>query len=500
MQTSFSSRLCLAVLFVLSFVAVATVHALETSWTDWTEDGFSLRHPQGWQAKTDGRGAVAVTGTNGESLIVWPMFGPTRIHRELAASLLEKITGQLEPGVRLERVQETISGAVRSQGTRQGRELIAVMTVASTPRGDAATYVLTSAPQGTLAGLAPIFAEIMNSIELRGNSGTSMVKGLAAGEIAYTSFTDPTEGGFTADVPARWRVEGGIARFNAADVRPWIRLMSQDGRIMVMMGDPQIPSMLVPNGPLAAMGFTEGMIYDAGYNQRFLLRSYYPGKQAARLYAENSLANNCRDAAVEDFRDRPELSAAINGIFRRYGSPFAQQELQTGEISRSCPGSGRAQYVFAGTLLSQMPSYQGIFAMWVVNYLYAFDAPREEAATALAVTRRLADSFQVTAEWARMNGGLQSRVSEIVAEAGAAIAQSASQGYWNAQKAMGKSFKRYGQSVLGVEDAVDPLTGQEIEIVSGANHAWIDHRGYVVGTDTDTSPGVDYRQLFLPDR
>ncbi|HBG17728.1 MAG TPA: hypothetical protein DDY32_00140, partial [Desulfobulbaceae bacterium] len=273
-----------------------------------------------------------------------------------------------------------------------------------------------------------------------------------------------------------------------------------DGRIRVAMGAPQIPSMLVPNAPLAGMGFTEGMIYDAGYNQRFLLRSYHPGKEAARLYAEHTLAEGCSDATVVDFRDRQDLAAAINEVFRRYNSPFAEQELHAGEISRSCPATDHAQYVFAGTLLSRIPTPQGIFAMWVMNYLFAFDAPRTEAADALAVTRRLADSLHVTPEWARMNGGLQGRVSEIVAETGTAIAKTVSDGYWQAQRTREKGLEGYGKAIRGVEEVIDPLTGRKIEIVSGANHAWIDPRGRVVGTDTDTQPGIDFRQLFSADR
>jgi hypothetical protein len=47
-----------------------------------------------------------------------------------------------------------------------------------------------------------------------------------------------------------------------------------------------------------------------------------------------------------------------------------------------------------------------------------------------------------------------------------------------------------------VEETIDPLTRENIEIVSSFNHPWIDHKGNVVGTRTHTSPGIDYRELL----
>jgi hypothetical protein len=95
-----------------------------------------------------------------------------------------------------------------------------------------------------------------------------------------------------------------------------------------------------------------------------------------------------------------------------------------------------------------------------------------------------------------MNGDLQGNVTNIVAQTGAAIAKTVSAGYWNAQRIGEKSLEKYGQAILGVEEMIDPLTKQKIEIVSGFNHAWIDHKGNVVGTRTHTSPGIDYRELL----
>jgi hypothetical protein len=39
------------------------------------------------------------------------------------------------------------------------------------------------------------------------------------------------------------------------------------------------------------------------------------------------------------------------------------------------------------------------------------------------------------------------------------------------------------------------LSGRYISVDSGSDDYWVDHRGVVLGTDVDTSPGVDFRRL-----
>jgi hypothetical protein len=468
----------------------------ERTWQTWKESGFVLSHPVGWTVSKLDQGAIMISGDSGENLIVWPLFCRQKISEAAAARLLESISRKIKPDSELGSPRTVSPGVVKAEGRWKDREYAASIAWDSTAIGDKAMYVMASAPQGGLIGTAATFAEIMRSFTLSGVGTPSIGADAApAPDIAYTSYTDPSEGSFTVEVPVGWQVKGGLVRFNASDVRPWLRLTSRDGQALVFMGDAEIPTMLVPNNALAAMGFAEGMIYDAGYNQRFLLKSYYPGKESARSYVESKMSNECRNGVLKEFQDRPETSAAINRIYRTYKSPFATQELHTGDLSRSCPGTGRAQYVFAGTLLSQFPSYQGTFSMWILNYLYGFDAPIKDAATTLAITRHLADSFRVTKQWAIMNGGLQTQVSTIVSQTGAAISQIVSKGYWNAQHTQEKSLEKYGQAIRGVEETLDPLTGQKIEIVAGFNHNWIDHKGKVVGTQVDASPNIDYRKL-----
>ena len=42
---------------------------------------------------------------------------------------------------------------------------------------------------------------------------------------------------------------------------------------------------------------------------------------------------------------------------------------------------------------------------------------------------------------------------------------------------------------------MDPATGRHMTVDSGAGYYWVDQRGVIVGTNTDTRPNVDFRAL-----
>jgi hypothetical protein len=48
---------------------------------------------------------------------------------------------------------------------------------------------------------------------------------------------------------------------------------------------------------------------------------------------------------------------------------------------------------------------------------------------------------------------------------------------------------------LGVADVIDQTTGRQMKVESGSNYYWVDHRGTIIGTQTDTRPNLDFREL-----
>jgi hypothetical protein len=43
---------------------------------------------------------------------------------------------------------------------------------------------------------------------------------------------------------------------------------------------------------------------------------------------------------------------------------------------------------------------------------------------------------------------------------------------------------------------MDPATGRHMTVDSGSGYYWVDPRGMILGTNVDTSPGVDFRRLL----
>ena len=456
----------------------APTQANHAQWVVYKDaSGMSLEHPADWKVKSDKSGTLGLSNGQGETLIIWPFLGQGALSDASAGRIVEQATRAIEPAAKLSGVAKMGSHAVRSAGQWGGREFVAAAAWNSGPQGDPGVYTLASAPAGRLNEIAPTFADILATLKMAGKGQAGGGTGKTAAGVQFARWTDPKENAFTVDVPKGWRVTGGVARFNAVDVRPSIRAVSPDGGMTVFIGDSSIPSFLTPNEPLRRSGFPEGSVYDAGYNQRFTILRYLPGQAAAKSYYDMKFGGACQGARQLDYRERPETTQEINAIFKRHGLPFMIQRLDAGEVSMACDASGRASYVFAGTFLTQMPTPQGTFGMWVMNFLHGYDAPQADASQASAILDHMTSSLKMNPEWLRMNTQNAAALSKIVTETGAAISKAVSSSYWTKVKVDDRLSVARSQAMRGVEDVYDPVTRQKIEVKSGSDYYWIDARG-----------------------
>jgi hypothetical protein len=69
--------------------------------------------------------------------------------------------------------------------------------------------------------------------------------------------------------------------------------------------------------------------------------------------------------------------------------------------------------------------------------------------------------------------------------------------YWTRHQNDSEMSRRQSNATLGVVDAVDPDTGSRFKVESGSGYYWIDNAGHIAGTQTDTAPNVDFRQLVV---
>lgn len=57
--------------------------------------------------------------------------------------------------------------------------------------------------------------------------------------------------------------------------------------------------------------------------------------------------------------------------------------------------------------------------------------------------------------------------------------------------------RRRSNATLELLDVVDEATGRALKVEAGSNYYWIDQRGNVVGTETHTTPGFEFRPLLV---
>src|SRR5262245_49531640 len=76
--------------------------------------------------------------------------------------------------------------------------------------------------------------------------------------ITFTKWVDPRESAFAVNVPQGWQIGGGLVRHSAVSSNPVVRAQSPDGKVQVLVGDPNVLPATVPNQLYAYAGIREG--------------------------------------------------------------------------------------------------------------------------------------------------------------------------------------------------------------------------------------------------
>jgi hypothetical protein len=86
-------------------------------------------------------------------------------------------------------------------------------------------------------------------------------------------------------------------------------------------------------------------------------------------------------------------------------------------------------------------------------------------------------------------------VSQIAAQTQEHISDSIMSSYWNKVNSNQETMRKVENAILGTADVVDPATGDQKRIENSSNYCWIENRGVIAGTNTDSVPGLDFRRL-----
>jgi hypothetical protein len=300
--------------------------------------------------------------------------------------------------------------------------------------------------------------------------------------IQWQRFVDPNEASFSIDVPAGWRVSGGLARRNALQFWPWLTAVSPDGNTILAFGDANLQSYVLPTSMLTAAGFREGSIYNGGGGTYYVVGRYVPGVLFAKLYAQQRLPRFCGE--IQAGAERPDAAARIGAA---YGG-FAQ--TTAGDVRFACRKNGMEfeAYVFCATSLTPWPMVGPGAGLWYPSFLFAYLAPKPLAAVAEQMVAHMLRTIAISPQWLALTSNTAMAVSRIATASGHAISDSIMRG-WEARNAtIDRLMEEGSRARLGIDIYADPATGTRYTVENTHQYYWANPQGRVVGTDSDTAP------------
>jgi hypothetical protein len=442
--------------------------------------GYTVQSPPGWSARPSReRGWIHLMGPEGENVVIWPVFIPAALDLPSAMSVHLTLAASCPFRVEWTQPQPVAPNATRASTAVQNMAGVSVFAWMPSPKGAAGYFYLTSARGSEYRWKQGDFARILESFRLVGAPMGSRAPG-----VRYVEFHDPKEGAFSTEVPADWKTVGGMFRLNALDFRPAIETTSPDGRIRIMRGDPEIPWFVVPFSP----AFPEGSWYaPQGFYQ--FVRRFVPAAHFCQEYVLSKAPKVCSNLEITEVADRPDKIPQ----YLMMNPSLRGRTLTIGETRFRCTEQGEPKTGYCGA--ATWVGGGGPMSLWKVDDLVGYMAPPQGAALAEEIMKHIAETWQWNPQWAMMQLRNAGTTSEIISGTANQIADEAARRQRARDAVDDEMARRRSNATLGIVDVVDPRTGRRTTVESGSNYYWIDQRGAIVGTDTDTRPNLDFRAL-----
>lgn len=454
--------------------------------------GFSVNLPQGWRVDTSTRDVILIRLDDNAWILVHPFLLRGQVSAGQWLARVPAAFEQLLPQARItqsaQRSRVPDEAVASLQFTAGGVPWRATLLCSIAGRGGMLYGI--AAPSAQFAERRPLLVGTLRSFRFtQPGAGPG-----ASGGLHFVRWQDPREGAFSIEVPQGWRVEGGMFRLSTVDIRGAMQMMSPDGQVRVIAGDPNIPTHTMPTQMLAMTGFPEGSWYSPGFNTRMLVRRFLTGLQFASEYTRRSLAAGCAGFRFTEQRELPEASRQLSGLFlNRPG--LVTMQVHAGEVAFTCTANEQPMqgYLFSGTLL--VPSQSG--GIWQVPFLHGFLAAAPQTGTAVQALDRLIRSIQINPAWASRQQAAAGETSAIISKTHAYVSGVIEQGYWSREQARYESSRKFSNMILGQTDVVDPETGERWKVASGHNYYWRqDYTDNVAGTNISERPDTNFSPLL----
>lgn len=456
---------------------------------------FQVRMPEGWRASlTNGSGMLAQNADGSAVVAVLPVLDLGKqssadwLRHNAAAALAPYL-----PKVATAAVYPSRMGAAAALASlefeRAGQPGKSSVLLA-TNSGVGTLYVIAS-PARSFAADRPALLSILRSFSFAGvrdqSTGTSD-PGVSAPPLSYRKFQDPAEQAFILDVPANWKVEGGLIRRSTVDVSTFLQAISPEG-ITVILGDRNLPKFIMPTSMMNQLGFGEGREYSPFPGNVMVVRRYMPGPIYAQYHATQlARAFGLANVKMEQARERRDMNQQI---------PSIGSSTIGGEVKFSAAMGNRQYegYVLAATSAMTMQGVEG--GVWNITMLVSYLAPRGMTSIAHAAIAHMVSSIQMNPRWVSQQRQMTAETYRAVKETNDYIAGVFRETNEYRQRVQDRQHREFGDVIRGVVRLRDNESGEELEGKAGNNYYWrVRNIGTIVGSDVPSPPpNIDVMEL-----
>lgn len=446
------------------------------SWTGWSKHsdnhGFSAYIPEDWSVDVDNSGLIRIgedpAQNIGDMVFVLTM---SLNKQETEANLFDETVLFLQnfiPGLQVtsERYLSDYSAYV---GTMEYGDYMGMLMLSI--NGADAYFTGISAKKEQYNASLDKLIRVLYSF----NYDPELMDPDAVGIVQMETWTDPTEGAFTIDVPKGWTIssDSGITRpYLDAAVKMFL---TKDG-MGISIEQLHPPMYYTPTWILVNLGYGEGSYYMGG-----IVRSYHNAKQ----YAEELLAEDLGLDPPTEVIDRPDLISDI------YSAPWTQETT----AAEATFENGVVHKVLIGDEYYEL---SGI-GMWAVSMVHYW-APESDLELVAKIADDMMLSFKLDDTWASNEQKQVAARVGIISQMGDEIANIVKSTFEYRDQVMDEARTKFSNAILGIEDVYDPETGEHWTVPSGASTYWKDAYGDVYGTGSYSPPtySENWKELYCP--
>ncbi|MGH6877301.1 MAG: hypothetical protein ACREHV_07980 [Rhizomicrobium sp.] len=297
-----------------------------------------------------------------------------------------------------------------------------------------------------------------------------------ASQPSWAHFADPNEHAFTMDVPAGWRVKGGVVRRTPVDVSVFLRAISPDGATMLILGDP---------GP--------AVFHTPGFDNRGRGTPYRPALDYARDYVQQSLAPLCGNLVYQSGVERPDIA---NGVLAK-GTPWARHDA--GAVTFTCTHAGKSAQVYLLVATYLLPSMlRTESTVWGVSLLAGCIAPASRVEASKQIVRQMLASARFDPQWTQRQQATIRAATGIVNQVDAATQAAFDRSLANAkaqQRAMAQEYNDFND-VQTQTGTFQDSSGTQYRMDNTQSYHWSRPGGATAETSTPTPPpGTGWQQM-----